>query len=125
MKAPAHGLYEALIDEYLRDTLARNPELRPVFGKIDPEEQPARYASFVARVLEQALREESAPEKRVALCNHILEHVANGPGRGHLEKHRLIQDQKPLLLEITPPHYGKSGIPRPHTPLAEIGRAHV
>jgi hypothetical protein len=113
------GIYEALIDEYLRDALALRPELRTVFGKIDPEEQPAKYASFVAKVLEQALREESDSEKRLALCNHILGHVACEPGRGHLDKHRLIQNQKPILLEITPSHYGKSGIPRPHTSLAE------
>jgi superfamily II DNA or RNA helicase/HKD family nuclease len=113
------GIYEALIDEYLRDALALRPELRTVFGKIDPEEQPAKYASFVAKVLEQALREESDLEKRLALCNLILGHVANEPGRGHLEKHRLVSHLKPILLEITPPNYGTSGIPRPHTPLAE------
>ena len=113
------GIYEALIDEYLRDALALHPELRTVFGKIDPEEQPAKYASFVAKVLEQALREESDSEKRLALCNWILGHVANEPGRGHLEKHRLVSSQKPILLEITPQNYGTSGIPRPHTPLAE------
>lgn len=113
------GIYEALIDEYLRDALALRPELRTVFGKIDPEEQPAKYASFVAKVLEQALREESDSEKRLALCNLILGHVANEPGRGHLERHRLVSHLKPILLEITPPNYGTSGIPRPHTPLAE------
>ena len=119
MKHVAPGIYEALIDEFLRDVLALRPELRTVFGKIDPEEQPAKYAAFVAKVLEQALREESEPEKRLALCNHILGQVACEPGRGHLDKHRLVQDQKPILLEITPAHYGKSGIPRPHTSLTE------
>ena len=119
MKNNGYGIYEALIDEYLRDALALRPELRTVFGKIDPEEQPARYASFVAKVLEQALREESDPERRLALCNLILGQVASEPGRGHLEKHRLIQGPKPILLEITPPHYGRSGIPRPHTSLTE------
>ena len=114
-----YGIYEALLDEYLRDALALRPELRTVFGKIDPEEQPARYAAFVAKMLEQALREESDAEKRLALCNLILGQVAREPGRGHLEKHRLISEQKPLLLEITPPHYGRSGIPRPHTSLTE------
>lgn len=119
MKHVAPGIYEALIDEFLRDALALRPELRTVFGKIDPEEQPTKYAAFVAKVLEQALREESDPEKRLALCNHILGQVACEPGRGHLDKHRLVQDQKPILLEITPSHYGKSGIPRPHTSLTE------
>jgi HKD family nuclease len=45
--------------------------------------------------------------------------VAQEPGRSHLEKHLLVSEQKPVLLEITPPHYGKSGIPRPYTSLAE------
>ncbi len=75
--------------------------------------------AFVAKVLEQALREESDPDKRLALCNRILGQVAQEPGRSHLEKHRLVSEQKPVLLEITPPHYGKSGIPRPHTSLSE------
>ncbi|MGK2905851.1 MAG: DEAD/DEAH box helicase family protein, partial [Desulfuromonadales bacterium] len=119
MKLIADGIYEALIDECLRDTLSKYPELRSVFGKLDPEEQPARYAAFVSKVLEQALREESEADKRLALCNRILGYVAQEPGRSHLEKHRLVSEQKPVLLEITPPHYGKSGIPRPHTSLVE------
>lgn len=119
IKNIAHGIYEALIDEYLRDALAQHPELRTVFGKIDAEEQPGLYASFVAKVLEQALREESDPEKRLALCNWIIGRVANEPGRGYLEKHRLVGQKNPILLEITPPNYGVSGIPRPHTSLAE------
>ncbi len=113
------GIYEALIDECLHDILSRHPELRTVFGKLDPEEQPARYAAFVSKVLEQALREESDPEQRLVLCNRILAQVASDPGRRHLEKHRLVPEKKPLLLEITPPNYGQSGLPRPHTSLAE------
>ncbi len=119
MKQPAPGIYEALINEYLRDALDKHPELRTVFGKIDPEEQPARYSAFVAKVLEQALREEAEPDKRLLLCNKILGHVAQEPGRSHLEKHRLVPEQKPILLEITPPNYGTSGIARPHSPLTE------
>ena len=119
MKQVVHGIYDALIDEFLRDALTQHPELRTVFGKIDPEEQPARYASFVTKVLEQSLREESDPELRLALCNRILGLVAGEPGRSHLQKHRLLSQAKPILLEITPSNYGKSGVPRPHTPIAE------
>lgn len=119
MKHFAHGIYEELVDEYLRDALTHHPELRTVFGKIEPEEQPARYASFVARVLEQALREESDPDRRLALCNLILVQVAKEPGRSHLEKHRLVSKTKPLLLEITPPNYGTPGMTSPHTPISE------
>ncbi|MDO9110454.1 MAG: phospholipase D-like domain-containing protein, partial [Desulfatirhabdiaceae bacterium] len=119
MKHLAPGIYESLVDEFLRDAIARRPELRTVFGKIDPEEQPGMYASFVAKVLEQALREESDPERRLELCNRILDQVAGEPGLGHLAKHHLVKEQKPILLEITPPHYGTSGIPRPLSPLTE------
>ena len=119
MNTLSHGIYETLLDEYLREALAQRPELRTVFGKIDPEEQPGFYASFVAKVLEQALREETDAEKRFALCNRVLGYVANESGREHLGKHLLAAEQKSLLLEITPPNYGKQGIPRPHTPMAE------
>lgn len=64
-----HGLYEALLDESLRDVLQKHPELRSVFGKLDPEEESSRYASFVAKVLEQALRIEAEPGARLRLCN--------------------------------------------------------
>lgn len=119
MRHPATGIYDALLDEALRESLDRHPELRTIFGKIDQEELPSRYAAFVAKVLEQALREESDPQRRMALCNEILGQVASQPGKEHLRKHCLVPEQKPLLLEITPPNFGRSGIPRPHTSLSE------
>src|SRR6056297_1385323 len=99
---PAFGIYEALIDKQMQDMLRQYPELRSVIGKLDPEEQPTRYADFVAKVLEQVLREESDPQKRLALCNLILEQLSNGLEG---EKKKLVSAQKSLLLEITPPHY--------------------
>ena len=45
-----HGIYDALLDKSLRDILGRAPELRTVLGKLDPEEEPAHYAAFPARV---------------------------------------------------------------------------
>lgn len=119
MQRPVPGIYDALLDELLRESLNRHPELRTIFGKIDQEEQPSRYAAFVARVLEQSLREESDPQRRLALCNEILGQVANQPGKEHLRKHCLVPGQKPLLLEISPPNFGQPGIPRPHTSLSE------
>lgn len=38
----SYGIYEALLDEGLRDALLRHPELWSVLSKIDPEEQPSR-----------------------------------------------------------------------------------
>ncbi len=112
------GIYDALIDRNLRETLAQYPDLRAVLGKIDTEEQPARYADFISRIVEQVLREESDPEKRLALCNTILEHISIDFGHEDGKNH-LVSGKKSLLLEIMPPHYGAAGLPRPHTPISE------
>lgn len=114
-----HGIYDALLDEALREVLAQSPELRAVLGKLDPEEQPARYAAFIAKVVEQALREEAEPEQRLLLCNKIVALLAGIPDQDHLGKHRLVAAPKPVLLEITPPHYAIPGIPRPQTSIVE------
>lgn len=119
MKQLVPGIYDRLIDEFLRESLDHHPELRTVLGKIDHEEQPVRYAAFVAKVLEKALREEPDPERRLTLCNQILGQVANAPDKGSEGKQRIVAEQRQLLLEITPSNYGLSGIPRPHTPLSE------
>ena len=115
---PAFGIYDALIDKALQDVLTAYPELRAVFGKLEPEEQPARYADFIAKVMEQVLREVHDPAKRLALCNAILDKLASASD-GSRQKSELTAAKKSLLLEITPPHYGKPGIPRPHTPISE------
>jgi superfamily II DNA or RNA helicase/HKD family nuclease len=113
------GLYDVLLDRTLREILAANPELRAVLKKIDSAEQPVRYASFVAKLLEQALRCEADPEKRLALCNCIIEVLAANAGMDHLHRHKLVAAGKSLLLEVTPPHYGRPGIPRPQTSIVE------
>jgi superfamily II DNA or RNA helicase/HKD family nuclease len=115
----AHGIYEALLDEDLSALLAQHPELRSVFAKVDPEEEPARYAAFLARVIEKALSLENNPVARLRLCNEVVDRMAGTPNAEFLKARRLVSEVKPLLLEITPPHYARSGIPRPETPLAK------
>jgi len=115
----AHGLYESLLDEGLRAILDRHPELRSVFGKIDSEEEPSRYAAFVARVVESALRLETDSTARLRLCNEVIDRLAGSQASKFLQTRRLVSADKPVLLEITPPYYADGGIPRPQTPLAE------
>lgn len=119
MKDVAPGIYEKLFDEALRDALAKHPELRTVFGKLDPEEEPTRYAAFVARVIEQAMRLETDSAKRLELCNQLIALIAGRERAAHLAEWKILAAEKSLLLEITPPHYSRPGIPRPQTPLAE------
>ncbi|BCR04848.1 helicase [Desulfuromonas versatilis] len=119
MRDVAQGIYEELFDEFLRDALARHPELRTVFGKLDPEEEPTRYAAFVARVIEQALRLETDSATRLELCNQLIALIAGRERASHLAGRQLLPAEKSLLLEITPAHYARQGMPRPKTPLAE------
>lgn len=119
MTSLSQGIYEALLDEELNSILQRHPELRSVFGKLDPEEEPARYAAFLARILEKALRLENDSEARLRLCNEIIERIASDQSTQFLQGNRLVKSDKPLLLEITPPNYAQGGVPRPETPLAE------
>jgi superfamily II DNA or RNA helicase/HKD family nuclease len=114
-----YGIYDALLDEELREVLARRPQLRAVLGKIEVEEQPGRYAAFLSKIVEQTLREQPDPVARLALCNRLIEVVSRETQAGYLAKHHLVQAQKQVLLEITPPSYGKAGVPRPQTPITE------
>lgn len=116
---PHHGIYDALIDDGLRELLDGHPELRTVFGKLDEEEQPNRYTAFIAGVIEQALKVELDPEARLLICNRIVELISTVPKLGHLQKRHLVVGERNRLLEITPPNYGESGIPRPETSLTE------
>ena len=113
------GIYEALLSNAIQEKLAQNPDLRTVLAKVDGEEQPFRYAAFVAKVLEQALREESDQKNRLELCNGILDYICQRDHRNHFGNYHLVDEQKNLLLEVTPHNYGVQGIPRPHTSIGE------
>jgi len=119
---PSPGIYDRLLDQDLAELLGRYPELRALFGKLEAEEQPSRYAEFVSQVLRQALLEEPDPERRRVLCNRIIDLLAGPAGitrKSHIEHRKLVPDPKPVLLEITPPHYAGSGMPRPRTSMVE------
>ena len=112
------GIYDALVDSRLRALLDSKPELRAVLGKLDPEEQPARYADFLAKVIRQVLRKEADPGRQREICNRILAHLL-GPSEPLIPTAQLIPGKKNVLLEITPPHLAAQRIPRPHTSIFE------
>ncbi len=118
MPTLTEGLYDALLDEDLQAILARHPELRSVFGKVDPEEEPARYAAFVADVLERALKYEDDSAARLQLCNEVIARIAHVPGAEQLKHRSLVAAEKSLLLEVTPTYYATQGIPRPETSIS-------
>jgi len=45
------GICDSLMDHPLQQILTENPDLHAVLAKIDTEEQPSRYVTFVARLL--------------------------------------------------------------------------
>ncbi len=106
-------------DEELSQILKRHPELRSVLGKLDPEEEPARYAAFLARLVEKALQLENDPATRLRICNQIVEQIADSPTSAFLRRNRLLSANKPVLLEVTPPYYAAGAMPRPETSLLE------
>lgn len=118
MNKLAYGIYDVLLDSHLQSIMDQYPELRTVLGKIDAEEQPARYADLVAKVVRQVLREETDSDKRTQICNAILAQLYAGTEH-QVNIRQLVSGKKPVLLEITPPNYAKPGIPRPHTPIFE------
>jgi hypothetical protein len=94
-----NGIYEALLDEELNSILQSHPELRSVFGKLDPEEEPDRYAEFVARVVETALRFEDDPATRLSICNQVVESLADRPYTKFLRNKRLLKADNRCCLK--------------------------
>lgn len=117
-KSLSYGLYDALLDRELYEILKSEPGFRTIMSRIEIEEQPARYASFIARIVESVLRQID-PENRIDLCNDIINLFAQDAAFFYLENNNLVSLEKPVLSEITPPHYSKPGIPRPVTSIVE------
>lgn len=113
------GIYERVQSGLLEKFLREHSELRAVFEKIEPEEEPAKYAAFVSRLVEAALRQKTTTTERLALCNDLLERIFSLSEMQHASGDLLPASGPQLLTEITPGYLARSGLPRPLTPLAE------
>ena len=113
------GIYERVQSGLLEKFLCEHPDLRAVFGKIDPEEEPAKYSAFVSRILEAGLRQKTTTAERLALCNNLLERIFSLSEMQHASGDLLPASGPQLLTEITPGYLARPGLPRPLTPLAE------
>jgi superfamily II DNA or RNA helicase/HKD family nuclease len=107
------GLYEQLLDEELQARIADAPELRVILRQIDDESAPHAYAQFIARLLQQSLRQVEHA-KRIPLLNRLIELLAAQDGLDYLQRRKLLANEKSVLTEISPGH---KGLPRPVTPL--------
>ncbi len=115
----ATGPYDLLLDEQVQSLLDQNPEVRSILGKLDAEEEPARYAWFVGRVLEKALSQYPDRATRLRLCNELIARIAAEPSAEFLSSRKISPAESSLLLEITPPSYAAGGMPRPFTSISE------
>lgn len=113
------GIYERVQSGRLESFLNAHPELRSVFAKIDPEEEPAKYTAFVSRFIEAALRQQTTTAERLTLCNDLLERVFSHEEMQHASGDLLASPEPRLLTEITPAYLSRPGLPRPFTPMAE------
>jgi superfamily II DNA or RNA helicase/HKD family nuclease len=113
------GLYEQVQSKRLESFLEAHPELRSIFTKIDPEEEPSKYSAFVSRFVEAALRQKTSTADRLALCNELLQKIFSLGEMQHASGDFLPSPEPKLLTEITPTYLAKPGLPRPLTPLAE------
>ncbi len=112
-KPLSQGLYEQLLDEALQQRIAATPELRAILRQLDDEAAPHAYAQFVARLLQQALRQ-LQPSDRLPLLNRLIELLAAQDGLDYLQCRRLLVTDKAVLTEITA---HPQSLARPITPL--------
>ena len=119
MKPLPAGIYDRLIDRDTRELLEAHPELRSVLKKIDAEEVPARFAAFVADVVEKALQLHESTEDRLKLCNEIIGHISASEATAHLDGRHLSGEVKNVLAEVSPAAFGTATYPRPATPIWE------
>jgi len=114
------GIYDRLIDRHIQEILESHPDLKAIVKKIDAAESPARFAAFLAGVIEEALKLEESVETRRKLCNQIIEGLSGSPKTEHFEESILTDFAgKHLLQEISPPTAGVASFPRPVTPIWE------
>lgn len=112
------GLYERLLDVDLSESLAAQPELRAILGKMDDEESPYAYSQFFSRLLAHSLRSRK-PEERLPLVNRLIALIAATDGFDYLKRRTLIATAEPVLnsLQVPSPDGTYLPLPRPETPL--------
>ncbi|GAC1445785.1 MAG: DEAD/DEAH box helicase [Chloroflexota bacterium] len=113
------GLYEQLLTDALRRRL---PEDRSDFGKL-PDDAYGLLTRHVSHAVDRALR---APGlelgQRVALCNRLLDEIAQSGPTGAVTPGDRVPSPTELLTAIRPPTTGQSrrmAFPRPETPVSE------
>lgn len=119
MKPLPAGIYDRLIDRDTRELLEAHLELRSVLKKIDAEEVPARFAAFIADVMEKALQLHESTENRLKLCNEIIGHISASEATAHLDGRHLIGEVRNVLWQVLggnvqdPPHFLERSRHRP------------
>lgn len=108
------GIYEQILDGELKKLLDDQPDLKTVLRKLDDEIAPHLYAQFVGKLLEKTLNA-AKKEDRVALINRVLELLSATDGHDYIKRHKLLNDEKNLLTEVS---LQAKNLIRPATPLS-------
>ena len=108
------GIYESLLTEALAQSLEEAAPLEPQFEEVDPADQPAVLARYVAGAVLEALESTRDPEARLEIVEAILKSV---DGRNEVVS-RPAQQLQALISRAAPGSSPRS-TRRPRTPLSE------
>ena len=108
------GIYESLLTDALAQRIEESSALEPQFEAIDPADQPAVFARYVASAVLEALESTRDPATRLEIVEAILKSV---DGRGEVIS-RPAQQLHSLIAQVTPGASPRS-TRRPRTPLSE------
>lgn len=108
------GIYESLLTQALRSQLALRQDLQQEIDKLDPADQPLVLARHVSQIVERLLSDTKDPERRTALVNSLLGHLAQ-------EADAVVAPPSRLLRLAPEPGPGVAAVTatRPATPLSD------
>ena len=69
------GIYESLLTDALAQSIEESAPLEPQFEEVDPADQPAVLARYVAGAVLEALESTRDPEARLEIVEAILKSV--------------------------------------------------
>ena len=108
------GIYESLLTDALAHKIEGAAPLQPQFGKVDPADQPAVLARYVASAVLETLEATKDPEARLELVEAILKSVDGQ----EMAIHRPAQQLQALIAESAP-GVSSHSTRRPQTPLSD------
>lgn len=114
MRELPQGIYEQLLNEELQTFLDENPDVQARLCAVEEAVAPHSYAHYLRQIVQQAFRI-TKTNNRVEVLNRLIDLLASEEGLEFLQKRRLLNVDKDLLIEVGSEEHP---LPRPTTPLS-------